>query len=210
MTPGPVLLASSSPRRRELLADLVDGFQTCSPGIDESAIPADHPRTYALRTAFAKARAGTRGAVPGTVVIAADTVVTRRLKLYGKPVDAAEARSILRELSGETHDVITAVAVAVAGRGQIHLDAEVTGVTFRHLGDGEIDAYVATGSPMDKAGAYGIQDDGGRFVERLSGDYYNVVGFPCGLVAAMLEEHAGFFGLNVPVPPPHWAALGAT
>ncbi|HEX8811924.1 MAG TPA: Maf family protein, partial [Terracidiphilus sp.] len=121
------------------------------------------------------------------VVLGADTTVVLDGEILGKPRDAADAARMLRALSGRTHRVITGVAVVSAERAEVA--AEITAVKFADIGDGEIAAYVASGEPMDKAGAYGIQGRAAKWIPRIEGCYFNVVGLPLALVATMLEEH---------------------
>ncbi|MGF1572585.1 MAG: Maf family protein [Sumerlaeia bacterium] len=194
ITGGKLILASGSPRRKELLKKMGLQFEVRPPSVDESQIPADHPRTYALRCAYAKAMDVANAAEPGDIVLAADTIVTKEMVIYGKPKDADEARSILRQLSFRTHQVITGVAVAQAGKPNVQLNAAETSVTFHNFTDQMIEAYVQTGSPLDKAGAYGIQDLGPDYLNYYEGEYSNVVGLPCSLIAEMLEQYlpAGF------------------
>jgi len=176
-------------------------FDVLPSRVDESKIPADHPRTFANRAAWLKAKDVADRCEPGTLVVASDTVVTLRNVVLGKPADAAEARRMLRFLSGQRHDVITAIALAPSGGGQIHVDADTTRVTFRTLGDREIDDYIATGSPFDKAGAYGIQDEGFDFAESIDGDWYTIMGLPCNLLARMLGDAIPGIALRVPPQP---------
>lgn len=199
ITGGTLILASGSPRRKQLLAQMGLEFEVRLPNVDENQIPADHPRTYALRCAYAKAMDVANSAEPGDIVLAADTIVTKEMVIYGKPVDADEARSILRQLSFRTHQVITGVAVVQVGKPSVQLNSGETHVTFNNLTDAMIDAYVKTGSPLDKAGAYGIQDLGPDFLNRFEGEYTNVVGLPCGVVAEMLEQYLPP-GFNFQVP----------
>ena len=146
--------------------------------IDESARPGEGPFELVERLARAKAEAvSSAHAAPGETVVAADTIVALDGELLGKPADKADARRMLRALSGKTHQVATGVCIAHGERIDSFVD--ITDVTFYELSDAEIDAYVATGEPMDKAGAYGIQGTYGRMlVERIDGDFYNVVGLP--------------------------------
>jgi septum formation protein len=177
-----IVLASGSPRRRELLTALVDGFDVLPADIDEPL--GEDAIADAVALAAAKASHIARE-WPGTIVIGADTIVFDGGRLFGKPDDPEGARAMLRELSGKTHAVVTGVAVAVDG----HLEsaASVSTVTMRALPDAEVDAYVATGSPLDKAGAYAIQDDAFRVVEGLDGCYCNVVGLPLWRLRGLLE-----------------------
>lgn len=200
-----LVLASASPRRRELLAAMGVAFTVAVSAVDEEAITAPDPRTLALRLALAKANAVAPSQAPGTIVIGADTVVARGGVLYAKPHDAADARRMVSELSGAAHDVITGVAVVRAGHDETMIDAARTRVFFRALSPAEIDEYVATGEPLDKAGAYGIQGHGGALVDRIEGDYYNVVGLPCGLLARLLGEMTELPPLSLPKPPARFA-----
>lgn len=183
-------------------------FEARPSGVDEERISADHPRTYALRLAFAKATAVARD-LPETepaVVIAADTVVALGLVLYGKPATAAEAERMLLELSGKTHEVISAVAVATPGKPHVHLQSRTARVTFRPLTVPEIRDYIATGEPFDKAGGYGIQGRGGDLIERLDGDYHTVMGLPCDIALELLDAAgADVSRLEPPEPPARWA-----
>lgn len=175
----PVLLASASPRRQELLRELVGKFTVVPAGIDESKLSSQDPWESAQRTAREKALA-VAAKHPGSLVIAGDTVVALPVgegwRQLGKPVDEDDARRMLRDLSGETHTVITGVCV----RWPDGLTAftEATKVTFRSLSDDEIREYVATGSPMDKAGAYGLQDESQSFIAKVEGSVSNVIGLP--------------------------------
>lgn len=199
-----LILASASPRRRELLAQAGYVFEVRPAHVNEDARPGENAIAYVTRLAREKAEAvynreqgdlGTReqkdtgpdadAAVEGLVVLGADTTVEVDGQILAKPEDAADAARMLRLLSGRTHRVITGVAVVTA-RGA-HVAAEVTGVKFLTLSEAEIAAYIATGEPMDKAGAYGIQGRAARWIPRVEGCYFNVVGLPLALVSTMLE-----------------------
>jgi septum formation protein len=166
------VLASGSPRRRELLAQLGRPFDIVVPDVDESSRADEAPADLVRRLAVAKAEAVAR-LRPESVVVGADTIVVLDAEVMGKPVDAADASRMLHLLSGRTHDVLTAVAVVPGG-----CVTEQTAVTFRHLTGAEIDEYVGTGEPLDKAGAYGIQGLGGDLVAFIEGSWDNVVGLP--------------------------------
>jgi septum formation protein len=187
MTPR-LVLASQSPRRRELLAQLGIAVEVRPAHADESVRPGEPPRDYVLRLAREKARA-----VTGDVVLAADTAVVLGLEVLGKPVDAADARRMLEALSGTEHEVLTAVCVRRAQAAPAEeLDAlAATTVRFARLSSAEIDWYVGTGEPLDKAGAYAIQGAGGAFVLSVSGSVSNVVGLPLAETTALLRR-AGF------------------
>jgi septum formation protein len=168
-----VILASQSPRRRELLALVGIAHEVIPADIDEAVRPDEAPLPHCERLAREKAHAiAVRH--PAAVVIAADTIVVLDGEILGKPRDAADARTIVRRLAGRTHTVHTAVAVARDGRTESAVES--VEVTFRALTDAEIARYVATGEPMDKAGAYGIQGWGATIVERVDGDYFSVMG----------------------------------
>lgn len=168
-----MILASASPRRRDLL-DLIGIAHEVRPAdIDETALPAEAPIPHAERLARAKAHALAEGH-PDLVVIAADTIVVVDGNILGKPRDEAHAAEMLRRLAGREHTVYTAIAVARDARTESAVEA--VRVTFRALTDDEIAAYIATREPMDKAGAYGIQGYGATIVERVDGDYFSVMG----------------------------------
>jgi len=174
----PLVLASQSPRRRQLLARLGLTFRVAPSGAPEDLPEGVEPGPAAEALARLKAEV-VAVEHPDAVTLAADTVVVLDGDLLGKPEDAADAARMLRLLSGRTHTVHTGIALVYPPDGRSVSTFESTAVTFAPLTDGEIAAYVATGSPMDKAGAYGIQDDlGALFVEGVAGDYYNVVGLP--------------------------------
>lgn len=179
----PVVLASQSPRRRQLLSLIGIEHDVQPANIDESYFAGEEPRAHALRLAREKAEAI---ASPGAVTIGSDTIVILDGEILGKPADAEEAARILRRLSGRVHTVIT--AVAVHWRDELIADAEEVTVTFRVLSEAEITAYIATGEPMDKAGAYGIQGYGATIVDRVDGDYFAVMGLPLNRLTRLLES----------------------
>ena len=185
MTTCRVILASSSPRRRQLL-DLIGIAHEVRPAnIDETMRAREVPRRHAERLAREKAtKIATRD--PDLITIGADTVVVINRKVLGKPRDEAEAIHMLSQLSGREHTVITAVAVA---RGKkLRSAIEEVRVRFRRLRDDEIRAYVATGEPMDKAGAYGIQGYGATIVECIEGDYFAVMGLPLARLTSLMRD----------------------
>lgn len=182
-----MILASQSPRRIELMREAGFEVRVIPADIDETAHDNEGPFELVERLARAKARAvAAEHAKPGETVIAADTIVAEGGLLLGKPSDEEDAKRMLRALSGTTHQVATGVCIV---RGEeIHSFIDITDVTFFDVSDAEIEAYVASGEPMDKAGAYGIQGTGGRMlVERIDGDFYNVVGLPIAKVVRALR-----------------------
>ena len=183
-----LILASASPRRRELLTQAGYPFTVRAADVPEVSRPGEDAVRLTLRLAREKAEAVAAtltGEESGATVLGVDTVVAVDQEILGKPGDPADAARMLRLLSGRTHQVVTGVCV-VRGERQ-HAAAEVTPVCFRALSDEEIAEYVATGEPLDKAGAYAIQGRAARWVPRISGCYFNVVGLPIALVSAMLE-----------------------
>ncbi len=185
MTGTPVItLASASPRRRELLAMLGIPFEVRPSHIPEEREPGETPIAYVERLAREKA-----WSVSGALVLGADTTVLLGDQLLEKPRDAEEALVMLRQLQGRSHEVITSVALVVDNVTRQATD--VTAVTFRPAGDALLRAYIATGEPLDKAGAYGIQGYGAALVERIDGDFFGVMGLPVRLVLRLLEE-AGY------------------
>jgi septum formation protein len=180
-----VVLASASPRRRDLLNLIGIVHEVRPANIDETMRPREAPRRYAERLAREKASTiATRD--PDLITIGADTVVVIDRKVLGKPADAADAARMLRMLSGREHTVITAVAVA-RGR-KLRSAIEEVRVKFRRLRDDEIEAYIAMGEPMDKAGAYGIQGYGATIVERIEGDYFAVMGLPLVRLVGLMRD----------------------
>ncbi|QGG10748.1 Maf family protein [Enterobacter cancerogenus] len=171
-----VYLASSSPRRQELLTQLGISFERIVTGIEEKRAEGESAQQYVCRLAREKAQAGVAQVPHDLPVLGADTIVILNGEVLEKPHDADHAARMLRNMSGQTHQVMTAVALADS---QDVLDClVVTDVTFRVLTDDEIAAYIASGEPMDKAGAYGIQGLGGCFVRKINGSYHAVVGLP--------------------------------
>jgi septum formation protein len=184
-----LVLASASPRRRELLTQAGYAFSVHPAHIPEDLLPGEEPIAYVTRLSREKAEAVYRqlseGSREALAVLGADTTVTLDGHILAKPEDAADAARMLRMLSGRTHRVITGVAVVTAKR--VEVAAEVTAVRFVTLSEAEIAEYVATDEPFDKAGAYGIQGRAAKWIPRIEGCYFNVVGLPLALVAAMLE-----------------------
>jgi septum formation protein len=182
-----LILASASPRRRELLAQAGFVFDVIAADIPELSKPGEDPIRFVTRLAREKAEAvaDRHSLPPGALILGADTIVLVDGEVLGKPKDAADAARMLRLLSGRTHQVITGVCL-LRGRERQRA-AEVTFVRFNTLSDAEIDDYIATGEPMDKAGAYAIQGRAGRWIPRIHGCYFNVVGLPLALVTSMIE-----------------------
>ena len=184
MTAPRIVLASQSPRRRELLSLIGIPHEVRPADVDETLRDGEDPAAYCERLAREKALAVARTLDGDAVVIGSDTTVVVDGAVLGKPEDDADARRMLRTLSGRSHVVLTGVAVA---RGSLlESGVEAVGVTFRALDDEEIDAYVRTREPMDKAGAYGIQGYGATIVERIEGDYFAVMGLALVLLVGLL------------------------
>jgi len=187
-----LVLASASPRRQELLRNAGIAFVVCPANIPETPLPHEAPRALAERLAQEKARAVSQQR-PGDLILGADTIVVVDDQILGKPRDAADAARMLRLLSGRSHLVITGVCLRTENRelntGCVDVRSEVTMVVMDPLSEGEIRGYIATGEPMDKAGAYAIQGIASRWISRIEGDYCNVVGLPVALVFRMLKEH---------------------
>lgn len=183
-----IVLASASPRRDELLALTGWTFRACPTSVDEAPLPGEDGAAMARRLAQAKVRAATNGASGAAFVLAADTVVQDGQRILGKPADRAEGVRMLTGLRGHGHRVVTGIALLAVETGQVIVDACETMVPMRSYTDGEMDAYLTSGGHRDKAGAYGIQDNGFRPVDVASmhGCYANVMGLPlCHLVRSM-------------------------
>jgi septum formation protein len=180
-----LILASASPRRRELLRNAGIAFEVQPADVAEVPLPGELAQALAERLAREKAMAIARSR-PTDVVLGADTVVVVDGEILGKPADAADAARMLRLLSGREHQVITGVCLVVSG--QCSVASETTSVTMSEISEKEIAEYVATGEPMDKAGAYAIQGIASRWIPRIEGDYSNVVGLPVALVWRMLQQ----------------------
>ena len=179
------ILASKSPRRRELLSEIIDSFEIITAEVDES-LPADiHPKEGVEILAIRKGET-IANSNPDALVISSDTLVELSGIPLGKPIDEADAIRMLSDLSGKAHNVHTGVAVHFGGR--VFSGVATTAVYFREMSNEEISDYVASGDPMDKAGSYGIQSGGGKFVEKIDGDYDTVVGLSMNLVKKLIEE----------------------
>jgi septum formation protein len=180
-----LVLASASPRRAELLAAAGFDVQVDPVNVDERQRAGESPIMYADRVARLKAAAGALRH-PHRLIVGADTIVVLDGEVMGKPTDAVEAGRMLRRLSGRSHDVLTGVAVASATSLVSHV--EMTTVWFNEISEEDVRWYVATGEPMDKAGAYAIQGLASRFVPRIDGSYSNVVGLPVAVLVRILEQ----------------------
>ncbi|MEP7324873.1 MAG: nucleoside triphosphate pyrophosphatase [Gemmatimonadota bacterium] len=186
---GPLILASSSPRRRQLLEMLGIPVQVIPSNIPEELQNGESPIEYSLRLARAKV-----SQVPGSPVLGADTIVVLGREILEKPGDAGHALEILRKLQGQTHEVVTSVALRCDGVVRDRTD--VTRVTFRPADDEWLREYIRTGEPMDKAGAYGIQGYGAALIERVEGDFFGVMGLPIRLVLDLLAEAGYRYGFG--------------
>jgi septum formation protein len=178
-----VILASASPRRRDLLELIRLDHEILPANVDETVAAGESPRAYSERLARAKASIVE---APDCIVIGCDTIVVVDGQILGKPRDAADAARMLRILSGRSHLVMTAIAVAYGG--SVKSEVVEVGVTFRQLSERDIADYIATGEPMDKAGSYGIQGYGATIVDRVDGDYFAVMGLPLNRLIRLLES----------------------
>jgi septum formation protein len=193
-----LVLASASPRRRELLAQAGYVFEIAAADVDESVRAGERAADYVRRLAEEKASVvferyrdpthddeTVMNGAPGLIVLGADTTVVCDGEILGKPADAPDAMRMLRMLSGRVHEVLTGVAVATGGG--VMSGVETTLVTFSEIAEDEMQSYYATAEPMDKAGAYGIQGYAARWIPRIEGDYFNVMGLPIARVVGMIE-----------------------
>ncbi len=181
----PIVLGSGSPRRRDLFDALGIRYELSPADIDERAIAYKTPRELAIKAAYAKALEVEKRYAAG-LIIAVDTIVVYQGRVFGKPDDVQDAEQMLAELTGNAHTVISGLAVKEVGKTTL-LDAEQTYVHLRPLTPEQIEQYVATGEPLDKAGSYAIQGIGRDFVDRVEGDYFNVVGLPVKRLLDMME-----------------------
>ena len=181
-----IVLASQSPRRRELLALIGLAHEVRPADIDESPLVGETPEAHCERLARGKATALAGKTAAGAVIVGSDTIVVVDGTVLGKPRDPADAARMLRMLSGRSHTVLT--AVAVARNGKLESAVEQVAVSFRMIDDAEIAAYIATREPMDKAGAYGIQGYGATIVSRIEGDYFAVMGLALNLLVRLLAR----------------------
>jgi len=183
----PLVLASASPRRAEILRMVGWPFEIHPVDIDESRREGEAAANYVERLAREKAEAAAPHR-PGATIVGADTVVVTDQEILSKPRDEEEARRMVRLLNGRWHQVLTGVAVIRFGRSSVKVRHETTEVRFAEMSEQNISWYVATGEPMDKAGAYAIQGQGSQFIEEIKGDYFNVVGLPIRLLYELLHE----------------------
>lgn len=186
-----LVLASGSPRRRELLGNIGLSFDIVVDNSDEEFVKGEHPSETVKRLSMQKALNVAGKIASNAIVIGADTVVSIDGKILGKPKDEAEAEEMLNRLSGRSNTVYTGLAVVNKSLGKTVSDFESTDVKFRELSHDEIKAYVKSGEPMDKAGAYGIQNLGALLIEGIDGDYFNVVGLPICKLGKILERDFG-------------------
>lgn len=186
-----IILASASPRRAEILRDAGIGFETCATRVDESPLPGEPVHAMVARLAEAKARAAAAipNACPGAcIIVGADTAVELNGEIFGKPRNAEHAGEMLTKLSGRIHHVLTGIFLLRLPDGATRAGLENTAVTFAPLRPEEIDAYVKSGEPLDKAGAYAVQGIAGRYIPKIDGCYFNVVGLPLARLHAFLLE----------------------
>jgi len=182
-----IILASASPRRKELLKTIVRKFKVIPSNINEKTISAKSPRDAAKKTAIAKAW-GVAAKQKNSVVIGADTIVVLGRKILGKPTSKKDAVDMLKSLSGKKHMVMTGLAVINTDTGKMLTHVEITEIKMKKLKVRDILDYVNTGSPLDKAGGYGVQEIADPFIEKIDGDYYNVVGLPVFILKKMLDN----------------------
>lgn len=185
-----IILASASPRRQEILKSIVDDFEIVIPICDENIKQID-TKLYVQELALLKTAAVAKGRQDDVLIIGADTIVELDGKILGKPSDEFSAELMLKSLSDRTHCVYTGICVYLRESGQFYTDFEKTQVTFNKLTQQTIDKYIDSGSPMDKAGAYGIQDSEFDLIKEIKGDYYNVVGLPLVKLLYMIKKRFG-------------------
>lgn len=183
-----LILASASPRRAEILTAVGWEFEKRVADIDETELPDEKPEDYVRRLAREKAEAVAEN-YQDALILGADTIVVIENKIVGKPKDFADARAMLKTLSGNWHEVLTGVALVkiAQGNSQTKVDVQRTGVKFVELSEAEIEFLVEKGAPLDKAGAYAVQAQAALFIEQIQGDYWNVVGLPVNLVYRLLK-----------------------
>ena len=189
-TQGQIILASSSPRRIDMLKSLGIEPMIIKPEIDESILQGETPFVYAKRMAYDKAKSAKKGITLKDKfwIISADTVVVSEGKILGKPKDKSDAKRMLLGLSGRTHKVITAFCIMGKEQSILRFESVESYVTFRQIKEAEINWYISTNEPMDKAGAYGVQGCGGVLIDGIEGSFNNVVGLPISRLVVVLEE----------------------
>lgn len=180
-----VILASSSPRRKELLRKSVSSFDIIPAEIDETVKPLESPKNYVARMAKEKAMTIAKN-YPDDIVIGCDTTVVLGNSIMGKPQNDTEARFMLKRLSNMTHQVLTSIYISTPNK--VYKKTEIVHVTFYRLSETDITDYLKTGEHRDKAGSYGIQGKGALFVKEIKGDYYSIVGFPIGFVNQVMKD----------------------
>ncbi len=183
-----LILASGSPRRAEIMAKITENFKAMVPDIDETPLKNEKPEELVIRLALEKSMKAFESSGGEIPVLGADTIVCLN-EIIGKPSDSVEAGRILERLSGKKHTVMTGVALILPDKTEPVVFVEKTDVFFNPISREEIDAYLKSGEPIGKAGAYAIQGAGGRFVRRIEGCYYNVMGFPLAGIYSRLKEH---------------------
>ena len=198
---GPIVLASTSPRRKELLSGLGLQFRTVAPQASEAMVEGESPQEMVERLALAKA-ASIASTVTHGLIVGADSVVVLEGRVLGKPADADEAREMLNALRGQEHQVMTGVAVVDGSVGNVWVASKVTGVTMREYSHSEMEDYIASGEPMDKAGAYAVQDRDFHPGARVEGCYANVMGLPLCLLVELLKEAGYTLGTGLPLVVP--------
>ncbi|QZY56599.1 Maf family protein [Crassaminicella profunda] len=186
-----IVLASASPRRKEILEQFGLSFEVKQGNIEEKINPEEKPEQIAMSLAFEKAIAVAKNCKKGEIIIAADTIVVKN-KILGKPKDSKEAFSMLKFLQDDIHHVITGFAVIEAGTYNKFVSFEKTKVKMKQLTDDAINRYIDTGEVWDKAGSYGIQGKGAALIEWIHGDYFNVVGLPISRIQSIFSEHFNF------------------
>lgn len=189
-----LILASASPRRKELLSNLNMNFKVISSEIEEFISEKESPSTVAMSLSFQKALSVANTVGEKDIVIGADTIVVLDGEILGKPTDEEDALNMIKKLSGKYHEVITGISIVRLYDNKKIIDHSITKVKMKELDIDKIQRYINTKEPLDKAGSYGIQGYGSLFVEKIEGDYFNVVGLPVGKLEEMLYRH---FNINI-------------
>lgn len=182
-----LILASTSPRRQALLREIFDNFTVVAPDADETPLPGESPHALVQRLALTKAQS-VAAQHPGAVVIGSDTIVVLGERVFGKPISEEDAVSMLGTLSGKVHEVMTAVAVVCAEQRHVEVECVVVRVTMKQNDEATIRDYVATGEPMDKAGAYALQGLGANLIEAVVGDHDAVIGLPLSVTQRLVTQ----------------------